>query len=228
MSVLSAAQSAALRLSQSRPTSLFSGSDTFSAEMADLATETAIAIAKEHDWQALTKLATLTGDGTAIAFPLPADYDRMLIKAKLHSLRFRTATFTPARDLDQWLYLNDFLVTGTPGNWIILGGQMQIFPAMDTSETARFYYITNQIVNGSQAGFTADTDTFVLPERLLTLGLIWRWRSMKKTEYAEDMQNYEIALSEEINRDKGSHVITVGRQRAASGVPVAWPGQINA
>lgn len=227
MSVLSAAQSAAIRLSQTRPTSLFSTTATFDLEMADLATETAVSIAKAHDWQALTKLATLTGDATSIAFDLPTDYDRMLIKAKVHSLTFRTATFTPARDLDDWLYLNDFLVTGTPGNWVILAKQMQIFPAMSASETARFYYISN-LISGTKTTFTADADVFALPERLLTLGLIWRWRSQKRVEYSEDMSNYEIALSEEINRDKGSHIITVGRQRSAVGVPPAWPGQINA
>lgn len=226
MTVLTCAQSAALRLSQTKPTSLFSDVQ-FNMEMADLANEAAVEIAKAHDWQALTKLATLTGDATTIAFPLPTDYDRMLIKSQVHSKAFRTAMFTPARDLDNWLYLNDFLVTGTPGNWVILGAQMQIFPAMSAAETARFYYITNQIVSGAQKGFTADGDTFVLPERLLTLGLIWRWRSQKKLEYAEDMSNYEIALSEEISRDKGSRVITVGRQRMSSGVPQAWPGQIT-
>lgn len=217
-------------MSQTQPTSLFSTTDPFSLEMADLANEVAISIAKGHDWQALTKLATITGDAINIAFPLPTDYDRMLIKGKLHSLKFRTATFTPARDLDDWLYLNDYLTTGTPGNWVILGGQMQIFPTMAATETARFYYISNVIVNATgvgQTAFLSDTDTFVLPERLLTLGLIWRWRAMKRTEYSEDLQNFEIALSEEINRDKGSHVITVGRQRLI-GVPMAWPGQINA
>lgn len=226
MSVLSAAKSAAIRMSQTVPTSLFSTIDPFSLEMADLANEVAVSIAKGHDWQALTKLATLTGDAVNIAFSLPNDYDRMLIKAKLHSLKFRTATFTPARDLDEWLYLNDFLTTGTPGNWVILGGKMQIFPVMAATETARFYYISNQIVSPAKTAFTADTDAFVLPERLLTLGLIWRWRAMKRTEYSEDLQNFEIALSEEVNRDKGSRVITVGKQRTM-GVPMAWPGQIN-
>lgn len=227
MSILSAAKSAAIRLSQQQPTSLFATTDTFSMEIADLATETAVAIAKAHDWQALTKLATLTGDGEAIAFNLPTDYDRMLIKSKVHSIRFRTAVFRAARDLDEWLFFNDYLTTGTPGNWVILGGQMQIFPAMPVDETARFYYMSNQIVAGNKTAFAADADAFVLSERLLTLGLIWRWRSQKRAEYAEDLSNYEIALSEEISRDKGSHVITVGQQRYRSDVNFAWPGQIT-
>lgn len=227
MSVLSAAQSAAIRLSQTKPSSLFSATDTFAIEMGDLANEAALAIAKAHDWQALTKLATMQGDASTIAFNLPADYDRMLIKAKLHSKRYRTAVFRAARDLDEWLYLNDFLVTGTPGNWVILGGQMQIFPAMGTDETARFYYISN-IISGNKTAFSADGDPFALSERLLTLALIWRWRAMKRLEYAEDLQNYEIALSEEINRDKGSHIVTVGRERFKTGLEIAWPGTIIA
>lgn len=230
MSVLSAAKSAAIRLSQQQPASLFSTTDPFSLEMADLATESAISIAKAHDWQLLTKLCTLPGDETTIAFDLPVDYGRMPKKAELHSIMFRTALFTKARDLDEWLYLNDFLVKGTPGNWIMLGGQVQIFPAMPTSESARFYYISNLIVQGATvrtAAFVADADTFLLPERLLTLDLIWRWRSMKRLEYAEDLQNFEIALSEEVTNDKGSNIITVGRQRFKTDLCVAYPGVLG-
>ncbi len=226
MTVLSAARSAAIRLSQVQPDSLFSSTQPFDVEMADLATETAISIAKEHDWQALTKLATLTGDGVDTSFMLPTDYDRMPQKANVHSISFSTASFRRALDLDEWLNLNDFQSNGSPGNWIILAGEMQIFPAMPVGETARFYYISKNIV-ANQTAFLADDNEFVLPERLLTLGLIWRWRAMKRTEYAEDLRNYEIALSQEIKNDKGAQMITVGRQRMPAGISVAYPGIIT-
>jgi hypothetical protein len=227
MSVLSAVRSAAIRLSQTQPASLFSSTQTFDKEMADLVTESAISIAEAHDWRALTKLGTLVGDDASIAFNLPADYARMPVKARLHSTQFVNMDFTPARDLDEWLYLNDYQTMGTPGNWIVLTGKMQIFPPMPTGESARFYYITNYVADG-KAAFSTDTDAFLLPERLLTLDLIWRWRSMKRTEYAEDMQNFEIALSKAINSDRGSQIITVGTQRYPVGINTAYPGVLGA
>jgi hypothetical protein len=196
-------------------------------ELAELATETAIAIAKEHDWQKLKTLATLTGDATTTAFDLPADYGRMLKKGEVHSSRYIGATFCRVRDEDEWILIGDQLAIPVPGNWIILGGQMQILPAMTTGETARFYYITKNIVSGDKSAFNADADVFLLSERVLTLGMIWRWRQQKRMEYAEDLKNYEIALSEEITADKGSNIVAVGRPRVSANVSAPYPGVLG-
>src|SRR6185312_7607658 len=210
MSILQVCQDAAVELNQPKMTSVFSSTDPFVAELLLQAKETAQALLKEeHDWRDLTKLATLQGDATTIQFPLfgvggnAPDFVRMVKNGKLHSLRFRNATFRKARDLDEWLYLNDSLLVGSPGNWILLGGAMQIFPPMPINDTARFYYVSNLIVNGatSSADFKADSDTFVLDERMLRLGIIWRWRAAKRMEYAEDLQNYEIAKQAAMGND---------------------------
>lgn len=226
MTVLSACQSAALRLLGSKPSSIFSSSDTFEMELADLATETAVAIAKEHEWQKLKTLATLTGDGTTTAFDLPTDYDRMVKDGNVHSSLYQTAFFARVDSIDDWVMIGDQLATATPGNWIILGGQMQILPAMAAGETARFYYISKYISTG-QSAFTSDSDVFLLPERLLTLGLIWRWRAQKRMEYSEDLRNYEIALSQEISRDRGARILSVGTKRFSGDVSLPYPGSLG-
>ena len=227
MTVLSAAQSAALRLLGRKPASIFSSSNTFEMELADLATETAVAIAKENEWQKLKVLATLQGDGTKTAFDLPTDYDRMIKDGNVHSSLYQTAFFSRVDSLDDWILIGDILATPSPGNWIVIGGQMNIKPAMPSNDTARFYYISKNIVNGSKTAFATDEDEFVLPERLLTLGLIWRWRSQKRMEYAEDLQNYEIALSQEIARDRGARVISVGTKRYPGNVSMPYPGALG-
>ncbi len=234
MTVLSCAQDAGTTLLGVRPSTLFSTTDLFSLELSVLAKAVAVDnIAKSYDWRGLTKLHTLTGNGATTAFDLPSDFDRMPKVAELHSSLFKTAKFRPVQDLDEWLYIQDNLVTGTPGCWIILGGKIQIFPAMPVGETARFYYMSNNIVAisasaaGTKAAFTLETDVLVLPERLLTLGLVWRWRSQKRMEYAEDLTNFEIAKSEEITNDKGRRIITVGRQRVSSGAAFGYPGVLG-
>ena len=233
MSVLSAAQSAGIRLLGVKPATLFTASDAFAMELAELANEVATDIGQVHDWRKLQLLATIPGDAVAIAFSLPSDYDRMPKKAEVHSLNWKTANFRRVRDQDEWIYLQANLISGMPGNWIILGGKMQIFPPMPIGETARFYYASKNIVAvdaasaGSKTTFTTDFDVFVLNERLLTLGLIWRWRSQKRMEYAEDMKNYELALEQEIAKDKGSNILTVGTQRMSHEVAIAYPGVLG-
>lgn len=233
MSVLSAAQSAGIRLIGSKPVSLFSPTGAnlqFANELAELATETAVDIAKQHDWRTLTKLATITGDGAALAFDLPEDYDRMPVKAAVHSATWEQWRYEPARDLDQWQDILTFAGSGLPGWWIILGGQFQITQGnsvpLGVGTQAKFYYISNQIVAGKTA-FTADADEFVLSERLLTLGLIWRWRAQKRQEYGEDMKNYELALEKEIAHDKGSRILATGPLRVRGDFREAYPGALG-
>lgn len=233
MTVLTACAEAAVELKQPVPTSLFTSSGTFEAELRLQANRTAVAIAQMYDWQRLLTLATLSGDGTAETFTVPVDYDRMPKKGKLHSSSWQTATFRKATDLDEWLYLKDTDFSATPGNWIIIGNDFNIFPVMAVGETARFYYISNKIVSDAQATpaykttFTADTDTFVLSERLLALGIVWRWKAQNSKDYAEAMANFNIALQEEIGKDRGSNIITVGRQRWPGSVRVAYPGVLG-
>lgn len=230
MTVLTACQQAAVKLNQTQPTSVFSTTDAFAAELALAANETAEAVLKGYEWQALKTLATFTGDGVTLAFDMPSDYGRMLKKGKVHSLAWQNAAFVHAVDEDDWLYTKDIGIVGTPGKWIILGGQFQVFPAMPVGETARFYYVSKLVCGPvgtrTKAAFTDDTDTLFVDERLLRLGIIWRWRSNKRMEYSEDMSNFEIAMAEEYGPDKGSKILTVGRQRIPGGHDIAYPGTI--
>lgn len=231
MTVLSACQDAAklLRPSSTPPSIIFTSSDPFAIELAALSNEAATAIAKYYDWQKLITLKTQAGDGSATAFDLPSDYDRMLVKGAV----FKTSILRPmqpVRDFDIWLDHRIRSYGIVDGEWIIFGGQINIEPALASTDSAKFYYVSNLIVTdedtSTKSTFDADTDTFRLPERLLTLALIWRWRQRKGFDYAEDMRNYEIALAEEVNRDRGSHMVRVGMPRISTGAELAFPGVI--
>lgn len=230
MTVLAACSDAAVELVGRELSTVFSTTDQIAVELRLQANKAASAIAKAHDWRELTTLNTITGDGTAIAFDLPAGYDRMPVKADLF-YNDSEGRLTRARDLDHWLDMQvrnqDMLI----GAWILLGGQIQIFPAQPSGEIIKHYYQTKYAVEDesgtAKEKFTADTDTFRLSERLLTLGIIWRWRAMKRLEYAEDLRNFEIALAEETGRDKGSRMLSIGRVRMPSGTNVAYPFAIG-
>ncbi len=235
MTILSAAQDAATTLNRTRPSSLFSTTDAFAAELLLAAKEVAESLVKEeHDWRDLTLMATLTGDASTTIFPLATNttgYERLIKNGKLHSLRFKDATFRAAKDLDEWLFIKDNLLVGSPGNWVILNKAVQIFPAMPANDTARFFYISNyyalSAASVSQATFLDDTDTFALDERLLRLGIIWRWRANKRMEYSEDLKNYEIAKMAAMGTDRGNQTITVGRQRVSRSNDVAYPAMLG-
>lgn len=227
MSVLTALQSASVRLNEGKPQAFFSSAGAFEVEVCELATETAVAIMKAHDWRKLTTLATATGDGVTTAFDLPEDYDRMVLGTEVHSASWATWRYAQAPTLDFWHDLQTGLTTLDPGFWIILGGQMQFYPALPSGEEARYYYVSKHIATG-KAAFTSDEDVFLLDDRLLTLGIIWRWRALKRMDYSEDMANYEVALEEAIARDKGARVLYGGRRPSGfRNVRVAYPGNLG-
>lgn len=211
MSFLSAAQSAAIRLIGRRPSTFFSSQQTFELEMADLANEVAADLMRSVDWRVLTQLNVFNGDGVERGFPLPVDYDRMVTGGDVFRPDWATWRYTPAADLNQWRDLLNGQPTVVPGFWIILDGLMSFAPIISLGDSAQFYYISKNIVLGADSSlkpaFTGDDDTLRVDERLLTLGLIWRWRAQKRLEYAEDMANYEKALAEVQGREKGSRVL---------------------
>lgn len=230
MSIISALQSATIRLVGTRPTAFFSATRGIEAELSNLSNEVAADIVKAHDWRVLTKLYSMAGDGSATEFDLPDDYDRMAKKTNVWSTAWQGMYFDRATDLDEWYYNQQFSNSGAPGWWIILGGKFNIYPAPANGSDAQFYYVSNNFGTDNAgdpiAAFTQDDDNFVLPDRLLTLGLIWRWRAQKRLEYAEDMANYEKALSEFISEDKGSRVLREPSSRGLN-VRLAYPGNLG-
>lgn len=230
MSVLSAAQSAMLRLVGQRPQTLFSSQNRMEMEIADLATDVAIDICSSHDWRLLTKLYTLTGDGVASSFDLPSDYDRMLIAQSVHDPNNWFWGYSRVHSLDEWIAITTSGFFGiTPGWWIVLGGKIQFAPPPGAGAQATFPYISKNIgtnSNGPITSFSQDADEFVLGDRILTLGLIWRWKAQKGLEYAEDMASFETYLSELSGRDKGATAIRsrtrIGRIPRTS-IAYPWP-----
>lgn len=231
MTIASALQSAAVRLVGRKPSVFLTASTSLELELADLANEVARDLVSAHDWQALTHAFSIAGDGSTVAFDLPEDYDRLPKVASINSANWNTWRYTPARDLDQWFDLTNGMGIASPGSWIILDGQFQIWPAPGVGDEANFYYISKNFARAASGAlkseFTADDDTFLLDERLITLGVIWRWRQQKQLAYGDDEKNYDIAEMQAIGKDKGPRLLTSGPARMPGDVRTAYPGSLG-
>lgn len=228
MTLLSACQSAAIRLVGRKPDTIFSATDPFSLEMQVLSNEVAKDIAKSHDWQALVRTHSITPNGVDTSFPLPEDYDRMLLDSDIYDGSSWAWGYCHVTRPNDWLRMKvENFGWISPGAWAMQGNQFEFQPAPTSETAAQFVYITKHIVlkeDGEPAdAFTKDDDSFILNERLLTLGVIWKWRELKRLEASTDEANFIKAFSEIAGKDGGSKIIRKGGHRLRGDFRTAWP-----
>lgn len=221
--ILASMQSAAIRLVGRKPSVFFGAqaSAVFDLEITDLINEVARDIAQYQDWQAITSIASLTGDGSSTIADLPNDYDRQTLISDLQSKANWMWGYSHVTDMNEVIFDENSGLKSFPGMWSIFGNKLRISPA--PSGTTQFPYISANWAIGATGTlkyeFDADTDIFLLPERLLTLGLVWRWRENKKLDASGDQEAFIKALDEYGGKDKGSSVIRfTGRRRQANTV----------
>ena len=230
MTLLTVCQEVSKVIGLDVPTIVASSTEREYIELFAVAHTMADRIIKGHDWQILSRIHTLIGDGATEDFDLPSDYDRMLVKSQVWSSSLQTP-LSPITDLDHWLEIDIKSFQFVVNAWTIYGGQMHIKPALDTAITAKFFYQSDLFAASSggsaQASFVADSDVFRLSEDLLKLGMIWQWRANKGLPYAEDMMNYEQMLGRLVARDKGSKMMRIGKARLPGDVSVAYPQNVS-
>lgn len=229
MTILSAMQSAAIRLNGTKPDVFFSSGEQFEREICDLVNDVADDICGWNDWQALRKIHTIYGDGNTKEFPLPYDYARMIVNSDIQDTSSWLFGYAHVPDMNQFMYDKTRRFVMTPGEWIIYDNKIHFYPAPSVGQEAAFPYVSRNFVktyDGNFADkFTQDTDKFIIRggERLLTLGLVWKWREMKKLDYTGDQENFEKAIGELSYSDSGSNVIRKNSRLKFGFARTAWP-----
>src|SRR5262249_52436143 len=151
------------------------------------------------------------GNGTTEAFPIPADYKRLLLTSNVwrSTNNMQPMTFVP--DFDMWLSRRAQNIYSGYGEWCIYGGQMHIQPIMNSGVTAYYGYLQRNCIALASGGvgdsFIADGDSFRLDERLLKLGMIWQWKANKGSPYQEDLGTYNDAIAVAMGHDAPAPII---------------------
>jgi hypothetical protein len=104
--------------------------------------------------------------------------------------------------------MNQAVVTTSPyPDYRIRGGELLLATAPTAGNTLAWEYVSKNWCQSSasvgQAAWAADTDTGILDEDLMTLGVIWRWLHRNGLDYEEDFNTYEREVSSAVGRDGG-------------------------
>lgn len=157
----------------------------------------------------VNNVANLTTTNTTLAFgqeiySLPSDYDRM-INGTFWDRGYRWQVYGPLSPQEWQVLKSGLSPTGPRRRFRIFGGTVHIDPIPYDSNTLVYEYYgmgyALSTLGVAKTQFDTDTDTYVLPDDLLTQGLIWRWRRAKGLDYGQEFKSYEDAICRELARD---------------------------
>jgi len=179
-------------------------------------------ISSRHNWQALVDLHTWTSIAAEVQTDAPpdqSDFDRLIYNADLWD-RGNSRRWTGPLSSSSWQRLRNSVTTGNvAGYWRLVGNAIRMYPAPEAGLTLDMPYISNKWAASSggtaQASFLADTDVPRIPDKLLILDMVWRWKHSIGLDYAEDMSDFERELERATSRDGGTHAMMTGRTGGA-------------
>jgi hypothetical protein len=196
MSLLTIVSDAMAICGFSEPSIVYASSDDNVSLFKRLSQVEGDALSRKGDWRGLKVLGTLTGDGSSTEYTLPADFDRFMTGYPLREADEAGAVLQLVTD-DELAAIKTYVAGPTKPVWRLFGDTIEFYPALDsgqgvTTEYRSSYWISDETGATRLPRWSADTDYAVIPERLMTLGLVWRYKQSKGLTYDEDFRTYEL------------------------------------
>lgn len=215
MSFLTIIQNACRELGLTAPSAAYTSSDAQVVQLVALAQREGDELMKDFPWQVLTKEKTF--DGTAAAAQtsaIPTDFDRFIDGTFFNRTRKRPVhgPISP----QEWQFTQAVVASTLVESFRVRGDTILITPTPTAGDDYYYEYISNKWCQSSggtaQTSWASDTDTGILPESVMTLGIIWRFKAAKGFDYAEQFRTYELAKAKAQSKDGGKKVFTMARR----------------
>lgn len=192
MTLLSICRDAADECGIGRPTLIYTGTDATTRRLLSAANREGKSLAKLN-WPALRKEKTFSSTAAEIqASALAADWARFVDKTFWN--RSASRPLIGPLSADEWQNLKAHSGSGTTDSFTFRGADILITPTPTAGQTMAYeYYSTYWCQTGStgKAAWSADADTGILNEELMTLGVIWRFRKASSMAWEPAYAVYE-------------------------------------
>lgn len=166
--------------------------------MVDYAQEAGEEIARRVDWRQMLA----SGTATATPYTIPSDFQRFTPGG---GMRTALGVFLrPVLNSSEWA-----LVKSAPPSqpFYFLKGTTAEFSPTSIVPGVVFDYVTANFVQSGASklpAWASDSDTSLFPERLLTLGVVWRYKRQKGLVFEDELAEFEAALGAEAKADRGA------------------------
>lgn len=226
MTLLSICQGAADEMKITRPVSIFGSVQPNDQSLLRAAQKVGYRLMTMFPWQILRTEKTFTSVATEVQTAiLPSDFDRFVPETFWN--RTDSVMIPGPISATEWQGLKANSYAGDP-KFILRGGAIAIQPTMEAGKTLAFEYVSNLWCQDStgtgQSKWAADTDTGVLNEELITLGVIFEYLDAdgqpSERAAAEYQERFKMLQR---NDNPGSGVLTsadiFGGNRHYTGTP---------
>ena len=220
MTLLSICQNVADFTGFERPTSVISNTDPIARQLLALAQREGKQLMRVSDWAILKKEHTFsTSSGTA-AYALPSDFDRLVLETSYNRSDNDILT-GPISSSEYQLVNHGMATTGTTEKFRLKAAsnalKFELDPTPSSTQTIGFEYVSTQFCQSSggsgQAVWTADTDTGILDETNMEMGITWRFQAAHGLDYAESYRQYQLEVRQAIARNGSAPILQLDDAR---------------
>jgi len=220
MTLLSICQNVADFTGFERPTTVIDNTDPIARQLLALAQREGKQLMRTSDWAILKKEHTFsTSSGTA-AYALPSDFDRLVLETSYNRSDNDILT-GPISSAEYQLVNHGMATTGTTEKFRLKAAsnalKFELDPTPSSTQTIGFEYVSTQFCQSSggsgQAVWTADTDTGILDETTIEMGITWRFKAAHGLDYAEDFRQYQLEVRQAVARNGSAPILQLDDAR---------------
>lgn len=214
MTLLTLVQGAALRVGIAKPTVVAAATDQGVQQLLEFAQEEGRQLARFGDWRALRKEKTFTtvAAETQTDTPIPTDLGGFIDETMWNRNR-RERVYGPVspQQWQAWKAQSTFPVTDT---FCLRGSAWLQQPIPVAGQVIAFEYRSSHWCQSSggtsQEAWAADTDTGILSERLMGLGLVWRYKQARGLDWEADYEKYTFEVHQALAADQPRRILSMG------------------
>lgn len=215
-SLLEIIQGACRKLGLSQPASVIGSNDQNINQLQEIANEEGQELADAYEWQILTSEVQFYASATESQGNLNDIVDGDLGWIVNDTIWNRTTLrpFFGPLSAQQWQQIKARAAAGPFSEYRIRGNELLCYPAPSAGDDCYFEWVSkdfcqNAAGTASYREWNADDDVSILDSRLISLGIIWRWKQLKGLDYAKDEQKYRIAVDQAKGRDGTKPVLSL-------------------
>lgn len=209
----------ARQCSVAAPSSWIGASDNGAIELLDFLDDTIKELRKRVEWEEPIGTDVVIEGNGGESYALPNNFYRFM-RDELAAYEETTTRRRglPINTSGKWTALKSvgtagayryFRITGYPGNYNVL-----FFRPLGENDRITLAYITDRWVASSTGTlmntWMADGDILLMDDRLVQLGVRWRWLQQKGLAYDDYLNEYEAYLMRERNDNRNIRTLVIG------------------